>query len=101
MRVLWGYIGSTLEYIESTLGHIWHTFALLGVYWVIFGSAMTYILFESNLLIIWSTWGYFVSTVGYVGSTLDYMWSTLSYVGYVGCTPVSYTHLTLPTKRIV
>ena len=72
--------------IRSTFGYIWSTFALLGVYWVIFGSAMTYILFESNLLIIWSTLGYFVSTLGYVGSALEYMWSTLSYVGYVGCT---------------
>ena len=44
-----------------------------------------------------------VSMLGGIGFTVSLFIANLSYAGLpdIGPTPVSYTHLTLPTKRIV
>ena len=47
------------------------------------GIALSCIAFESVLVNIISTLGYFWSTLEYVGSTLEYIGSTFVYVGYV------------------
>ena len=58
----------------STLGHIWSILVYFGSVGSILsyaGNPMAYIAFESILLIIKSTTGYFGSTLGRVGSTLE------------------------------